>query len=398
MPNCLGRRPHLRDYDPDGCEYNLYALVLGASNIWFPSLLASIAIPGGTQRIDQLVQESWATLQFVNVRDVLEYSRATGQLGLLSRFSNEEIWAAIQRRRQPPQAGDNPVDLLLPEWRVFAGLDAVPNSTDFRLRQVAVPGAYAAQIERVVLVERLREVRVLTGFTRIDSPGEAMDGEQDEEISTIAPLARSVPTWLPANEVRGEGVFLQFSEAALSDWLSRPAVAELARAFRGAHIRWCSARKIDPDRRDPGMRYVLLHSFAHALMRQLAMEAGYSAASIRERIYARDPSEVGGPMAGILLYTAAPDSEGTLGGLVRLGETSQLERIIPAALESMTFCASDPTCAEHVPSNDSMSLHGAACHACMFAPETSCERGNRYLDRSTLITTFRQEDTAFFTL
>ncbi len=131
-------------------------------------------------------------------------------------------------------------------------------------------------------------------------------------------------------------------------------------------------------------------------MRQLAIEAGYSAASIRERIYSRDPGDPGGPMAGILIYTAAPDSEGTLGGLVKLGQPEELERHIAAALEAVGLCASDPTCAEHPPSADGISLHAAACHACLFVPETSCERGNRYLDRSVLVPTFDRTDLAFF--
>ena len=128
----------------------------------------------------------------------------------------------------------------------------------------------------------------------------------------------------------------------------------------------------------------------------MAMEAGYTAASIRERIYAREAGEIGGPMAGILLYTAASDSEGTLGGLVKLGEPETLERHILAALENAALCASDPTCAEHGPSDDGMSLHAAACHACLFAPETSCEKGNRYLDRALVTGTFDATQAAFF--
>ena len=93
-------------------------------------------------------------------------------------------------------------------------------------------------------------------------------------------------------------------------------------------------------------------------------------------------------MAGVLLYTAAPDSEGTLGGLVRLGRPGELERHISRALEDMRLCSSDPLCADHEPEADG-SLHGAACHACLFAPETSCERGNKYLDRSLLVRTVR---------
>jgi len=262
---------------------------------------------------------------------------------------------------------------------------------------VAAPSAFASQIERVVLVERLREVKTLTGFTRIDSPGEGLDVDTEDEIRTIAPLSRHNPTWLPAVEVRGEGIFLQFNEASLAAWLQGSVVRKRARAFNQAHLRWYKARDIDPSKvADPGMRYVFLHSFAHALMRQMALESGYAAASIGERIYARNPDEPGGPMAGILFYTAASDSEGTLGGLVRLGETRMLERNISGALESVMLCASDPTCAEHEPSNDGMSLHAAACHACLFAPETSCERGNRYLDRSVLVETFAGNDLAFF--
>jgi hypothetical protein len=121
----------------------------------------------------------------------------------------------------------------------------------------------------------------------------------------------------------------------------------------------------DPMASYPELRYVLLHSFSHALMRQLALECGYAMASIRERIYALPPPDEDGPMAGVLLYTAATDSEGTLGGLVRLGESEELERHIGEALAQMRLCASDPLCSEHRPDTIGTALHGAACHACL---------------------------------
>jgi hypothetical protein len=101
-------------------------------------------------------------------------------------------------------------------------------------------------------------------------------------------------------------------------------------------------------------------------------------------------------MAGILIYTAAPDSEGTLGGLVTLGETANLEQHLDQALEGLEICSSDPLCAETLPEQAFMSLHGAACHNCLFLPETSCERGNRYLDRSVLVPTMERAEFAFF--
>jgi hypothetical protein len=140
--------------------------------------------------------------------------------------------------------------------------------------------------------------------------------------------------------------------------------------------------------------YVLLHSFAHIFIRELALESGYSAASVRERIYAAGHGEAP-DVAGVLVYTAAPDSHGTLGGLVELGKPENLGRLIQQALERARICASDPLCAEHVPTHD-RSLHGAACHACSFVAETSCEIGNRYLDRSLLVPTLAGSELAFF--
>jgi hypothetical protein len=122
-----------------------------------------------------------------------------------------------------------------------------------------------------------------------------------------------------------------------------------------------------------------------------ALECAYSAAGIAERIYARSGEQ---PMAGILLYTAAPDSEGTLGGPVSLGQRDRLGEIIDQALGASRLCSSDPLCAEHDP-RDRRLLYGAACHACLFAAETSCERGNHYLDRRLLVDTVAGADSAF---
>lgn len=243
-------------------------------------------------------------------------------------------------------------------------------------------------VERVVLVERLREVRALLGFTRIES---TFDVEDDQ---VIVPLGPPPLTLLPAVEVRGEGIFLRFSEAAVSAWCALPSVRDREASLRAAHADWRTARNApDPAAGFPGMRYVLLHTFSHALMRGLALEAGYAQASIRERIYARDTNADGGPMAGILLATAASDSEGTLGGLVAQGEREAFAEVLRASLAAAELCASDPFCAEHEPGPQG--VHGAACHACLFAPETSCERGNRYLDRAVLATLVAGPDIAF---
>jgi MrfA Zn-binding domain len=137
---------------------------------------------------------------------------------------------------------------------------------------------------------------------------------------------------------------------------------------------------------------------AHALIRQFSVECGYAAASLKERISSSAPGDEE-VMAGMLIYTAAPDSEGTLGGgLVSLGDAANLEQHLNQALEALEICSSDPLCAETQPEQAFLSLHGAACHNCLFLPETSCERGNRYLDRTVLVPTTERTGSAYFRL
>ena len=401
MPQCRGRRPHLRDFDSEECEYKMRSIILGASNTWFPVIQSSIAIPPEGGKLRQLVEEKWAQLHAATSFEVVEAFRVVGQLGGdLSQYSNEEVWDAIQSKRQLDAEESTPdievLDLRTPEWRIFTNYDPSLNSKDFRLRPVQPPPNFEDFIQKVVLVERLREVRAMIGFTRIDAAGELTD--PDWGLPTeMAPLSHQPPNWVPANEVRGEGIFIQFNENKIQQWASQEEVVIRSNQFFDAHKRWREARKIEATEEGfPGMRYVFLHTFTHALMRQFALECGYSSASIRERIYSNPGDETHEPMAGVLIYTAAPDSEGTLGGLVSLGETTTLNRHIIQTLESARLCGSDPLCAEHPPSLRGQTLHAAACHSCLFAPETACERGNKYLDRSTLVQTVEIDYIALF--
>lgn len=210
-----------------------------------------------------------------------------------------------------------------------------------------------------------------------------------------APLSNGKPEWIPATEVRGEGIFMRFRSDSLAAWLEKPSVKAREKVLLQGHKAFRAARKLAPlEEGFPGILYVMLHSFAHILIREFALECGYSAASVRERIYA-SPRGAPPDVAGVLVYTAAPDSDGTLGGLVQLGQPDRLGGLIKQALGRSSICASDPLCAEHVPSHD-RTLHGAACHGCSFVAETSCEIGNRYLDRSLLVSTLVSGDLTFF--
>jgi hypothetical protein len=209
-------------------------------------------------------------------------------------FSDRLAILPNRARSQPP--------VCEPEWAMLSHPEPGRNSRDFQLRVVTPPAQYQHVISHVVLAERLREVRSLIGFTRIESPGDATDIEESPPDQRV-PLSRARPSWVPTCDVRGEGIFLHMSEDAIQTWLKSKVVERLEQTFFGAHQRWRSIRGLAPQDGYPTMRYVLLHSLAHALLRQFSVECGYTTASIRERIYSRPPGDDAEPMAGILLYS-----------------------------------------------------------------------------------------------
>jgi hypothetical protein len=402
LPVCRGRRPHLRDYEEGGCKQPngmdtpMEPMLQGASNSWFPLLLSALAIPQASTKLAQLVEDHWTVLEKVqNEQNIELLQQVTPQLRDLSEYTAAQIWEAVQEKRDKTSVGGDEeasADLKTPEWEVFIDPASATKTRDFQLRASEPPKKYATWLEQIVLAERLREVRALVGFTRIESPSD-YDNPAAFPANQRARISRTPPTWVPASEIRGEGLFFHFREDQIQKWCEKAKNHD--GVFLEAHERWRSARGLEPPHEYyPGIRFVLLHSFAHALIRQLAVECGYTTASLRERIYSRNPGEDQPDMAGVLIYTAAADSEGTLGGLVSLGEQSTLERHLDQALDAMRLCASDPLCAEHRP--DGTTLHAASCHACLFAPETSCERGNKYLDRAVLVPTVEHAHLAFF--
>ncbi len=399
--NCRGHHPHLRLIGQN-CKEDAKTILLGASNSWFPTALSALSIPRSIDKLGKMVEEQWGELKDTDDVDELRLMRKKPQkfhslIPLFAEYTDDNIWSAILVKRSASKgAGAATEDLKLPEWQVFSNPSSAPASKDFKLACVAPPSGFESKFEDTVLVERIREVRALMGFTRIESNADFAEATTVSQ-GRLTPLSRESAKWLPASEVHGEGIFIRIKEEALLGWQSTDAVKQLQQEFLESHKAWRTLRKIKPARDHfPGIRLVLLHSLAHALMRQIVLDCGYTAASVRERLYSRQPAEDGGPMAGLLLYTAAPDSEGTLGGLVELGEPLTLGRHLQQALESMRLCASDPLCAEHRPDTLGRAIHGACCHACQFAPETSCERGNRYLDRSVLVNTFAAAGSAFF--
>lgn len=394
LPSCRGRHPHLDEY-ADKCNEQARAVLLGATNSWFPITLSALAIPVAVGSARDIVDALWDDFE-----DVEDKSELKGTLKALKKreaipglddFSLDEIWDAIAEK-QSGSGGDSVdvADIKGPEWKVLTNPNPPTDWPHFLSKVVNAPKDYVAPIKSVLLLERLREVNALLGFTRVEAPEE---GGVGDERAARADLGKGAPDWIPASEVHGEGIFIRFNEDEIAKWEKKEEVIARDAMLQAGHRGWRVARGLDPDENYPGVRYAMLHTLSHLLIRELALECGYNAASIRERIYADTADS--DKQAGILIYTAAADSDGTLGGLVDLGNPENLGRLLSQALQRAQICSSDPLCSEHSPEKD-RSLHAAACHACSFVSETSCELGNRFIDRALVVPTLDSTNAAFF--
>lgn len=392
LPRCRGRHPHLATFAPCASPISPKVLVIGASNQWFAQTLSALSVPAASgSELDTLVEKHWDAISPLPMA-MYPYARENvPAFRLLDKWADEEVAESIERVRAAKEKPEEEApggypDLRTAEWQAFTSSDWGEPTQDFTLRRISggVPAPLKGIYDDVIQAERLREVRALVGFTRLDAPD-----PDDPDLVTVAPLARDKPTWLPGSEVRGEGIFLRLSDDLLAAWTERVGDSEAMHQHRDAYARFRRNRysdrvqgPFDPMAHWPGERYIALHTLSHLLIRTIALECGYSSASLSERIYAGTDED---PRGGILIYTAVPDAEGTLGGLVAQAEPERLVRLTRRALRDAMRCSSDPLCGERLPQPPADFLHGAACHVCLFVSETTCERGNRFLDRRFVV-------------
>ena len=391
---CGGRRPWLGDGHDQECQKPLRTLLRGASNLYFPIVQSALSIPEWDDPIQAAIARYEENLQKTATVDAIELLLEMGVLPELEGFDPDAILKALELRRHQAEHPPTAHDIRFEEFRA---LRSQPKASDahrreFEIEPVPVPLAFEELIERVVIVRRLKEVRALDGFSRIDSAFDvALDDEQSETFQRQS-LSGDELHWRPAVELRGEGVFIELREDAVTAWEARDAVRHLFSTLEQAHMTWRHQRELPPTT-FPGSRYVLLHSLAHLLINGLSLDCGYSSTSIRERIYSSvaDTNRMG----AILLYTATPDSDGSLGGLADQGRPERLGTLLKDSLERAHYCSSDPLCGHQAPAEVGL-LNGAACHACLLVAETSCERANRYLDRAHAVETVAQFGASYF--
>jgi len=395
LGSCQGARPWLGKAAKEPCGQPARLLIRTASNAYFSQVVSVLSLPDRGSAVDAAVKELWEDLQIVeSAADLGLLKRKPRITDRLAPFPDEEVLAAIDRIKNG-RVEEKPVkhvelDALLAAPEGFG--EDVPIDPDFHARRLPERAwrrsKASSGIEAVVQLHRLRDVVALIGFTRFEAEVPDIHGEYETDVER-AQIALE-PSWFPAVENRGEGIFIQLRADAVKAWLERADVKKRIDSLVAGHRRWGEARKMD--RPFPGGPYVLLHTLSHLLIQSLAMRCGYPASSIRERVYADEP----GGRYGVLLYTGTPDAEGTLGGLVQ--QARRVEEHLAQALRSGTLCSHDPICAQHSPgeSLENRWLHGAACHGCALVAETSCEMRNDYLDRALVVPVLGLGGAAFF--
>jgi Domain of unknown function (DUF1998) len=378
---CASRQPWEDDSAVKApCEYRLVAVQRGATGNYIAERLSALDIPEARPQSEESAAKIRAHVYF----DKLVEDNGGPQADMVAGWIADELQvpretvlavaAGDGRSEEAPLLG-----LKDGEWAAFVkklGNGRDRSGEDFVMDGFTVtdqtpgPRELTSSLVGIGQVRRVREVRALLGFRRHSAEANFIKAD-------LGPDQIRKPVY-PAMELFGEGIFLRFDEAAISQWEQHPAVQSRANILQARRQDSDWAHRLDV----PEPRFIALHTLAHLLIRRLAFASGYSSAALQERIYAN--SDRPDRTAGILIYTAAGDAQGTLGGLVRLGEPARLIPLLVAALDDADVCSNDPVCIESDRQGSSQ-LNLSACHGCALISETSCETGNRLLDRQLVL-------------
>lgn len=406
---CSGVRAWIGTADTAECGQPIQGALRNALNVYYADVQSSIYLPIGsgsvpsqlTDAIEGKVRELFEMFKAFNAEEDVVVAQIARQLiqqfpTLEDEYGGAVLEKAIRVILHPEEASEG-VDLQFTDETIFRheehlALREERDSPDLltRVKEIEGYGRLTPYLEGLTLVEKLKETRVLNGFTRLNPPSASDDVTARQALMWRDPPAPE-DSWLPAQVVYGEGLYVTLDERKVSEWEVKPAV--VARISKLAERAGASSR---PPNRLPTPRLVLLHTLSHLLMNRLTFTCGYSSATLRERLYSSD--EAGTRMAGILIYTAEGDSDGTLGGLVRMGLPGNFTPMFEQAISEAAMCSADPVCMEAGDKGGQGpgSMNLAACHSCALVPETACEEFNRFLDRGLLVGTPEHPDLGFF--
>lgn len=397
---CRGSRPWLGESTAEqGCRRSLHVTLRSAVNTYFADVRSAIFVPASrsdapaalfTLMRNEPLKGALRTIVALPVPLSAQMLRATNKQ-LLAAFSDEDVEevADLVARELGLDVGGTHDDVQhedgdeqsfrLAEARAMLDERTDPDLTVRKGSSEGFAAPFGDLLDGVSLIDRLRITRAFLGFSRLGGTDDELVGEKRVRRDL---LWRGRPgNWLPAALVFGEGILLRFDAHRLSEWADRPEVVARRDLLVDRHERLGGRRSAVVEEVSP--EYIALHTFAHLAILELSFFSGYSATSMSERVYVDRATST----FAVLLYTAAGDSEGTMGGLVRLGRRDRLERILGRAVERAEWCSIDPVCTE-LGEEFGQGPNGcnlAACYACAVVPETTCDDFNRFLDRGMLV-------------
>lgn len=408
--HCTGRHPWKNT--KDSCATYPKVLQRGSSSVYFPITVSSLVIPPYSSLLTKKIENSLAFSKCKNaiadykrnnlipkellpglIKNVIEhYSK---DIALEKGLALEKVHAILERKwvttSDDAEYLTTSVKYRAEEYEALSGEISISADDygDFIREGTEISNYAIPFIRNISLIHKVREVQALIGFSRL-KPIEANIGDNSSEH--FVSIKQYDTNWYPAYEVRGEGIFIEFDDNAISEWQkANPEIQHrvdvLNYNYQNSFIGQSKHRKITA-------KFILLHTLSHALIKQLSFECGYSIASLKERLYCSEAAD-GKQMAGIFIYTASGDSEGTMGGLVRQGYADIFPRIFKKTIEEAMACSNDPVCSLSMgQGRDSLNL--SACYSCCLIPETSCEEFNVFLDRGTIVGTFENREMGFY--
>lgn len=409
---CTGARPWLGELE-GVCGRPLRGALRAAGNVYFPKVESSIYLPRQEGAVSADMHELMrnpavcATMKTLGsvvgsgvdaglLREQLRKNTPPELFGLVA---DDELIAGYRDLlgidSEKPESGEESDAELLTgddEWRYpeFQYIRQTPRDDYLTATDPGVHSDLGSWLERVRSVDVLRETRALRGFTRVRD--DVLKLSVGKALLRREPLPQA-QDWLPAYVVKGEGIYFELDPSRLRTWETRAEVQGRARKMWNHYGEIASQRGLRNRSLPP--RFVLLHTLGHLLINELVFTCGYSSAALRERLYVSEAPDR--EMAGLLIYTAAGDSEGTMGGLVRMARPERLRSVFASAIFHAQWCSTDPVCmdaGEKGQGPDSCNL--AACHGCALLPETSCEEFNRFLDRGLVVGTFADPTLGYF--
>lgn len=395
---CSGRFPEQGNARP-GCDTPSKIIQRGAANLRISELQTALTIPPRSTRLHRLLEMTvvravLVTQSIRSKQELLDALQALVRQNLLrpavvieiQNYAEDTVLAAIA----DAVPGDLPAtvrNLRLQELEALRhaavhGAPPQPSPTpgappqfeviQSQVRTFVGPGGHRL---RVTPVNRLRVVMVQTGYRRLDPLNAPVDCVYDD----------GQRPWYPGVELSGEGVFIDLDPGSQADTpaLHFPLSGASASAWFDA---WISPedfeQRIHPEERDQlHPVFVWWHTLAHRLINALAVDSVYSSAAVRERVFVDVDENNGDAGGGVLLYTAQPGGDGTLGGLVAL--VPEFDRVLNTAFRNLDACSNDPLCDQEMFAPGK--YNGAACYACALVSETSCEHRNMHLDRNLLL-------------